>query len=188
MNDVSGPPREPAEKRRHVFRLLAGTVAMFAFGYALVPLYSVICDITGINGQDRGLLQATTVDAAVDTRREVRIEFVTTVNGGRDWHFAPLEEVVSVHPGEARRVLFQATNPDAKAAVIQAVPSISPWRAARYLRKTECFCFNQQRFEAGEHKDMPVVFVIDPELPDDVDTLTLSYTLFDITRDEVATR
>lgn len=175
--------------RSHVWRLLAGTVAMFGFGYAMVPLYGLICDITGLNGQDDSLLTASTADLAVDTSREVRIEFVTTVNGGRDWDFAPVTESVTVNPGEAQRVVFRASNPEGHDVVAQAVPSVTPWRAAKYLRKTECFCFNEQPFGIGESKDMPVVFVIDPELPDDVDTLTLSYTLFDVSkRDELAQR
>lgn len=174
--------------RGHVWRLLLGTVAMFGFGYAMVPLYGLICDITGLNGQDDALLSASTAGpVAIDTSRTVRIEFVTTVNGGRDWGFEPVVESVTVHPGEARQVVFRASNPEPRDTVAQAVPSVTPWRGAKYLRKTECFCFNEQPFGVGESKDMPVVFVVDPELPDDVDTLTLSYTLFDVSqRDELA--
>lgn len=159
---------------------------MFGFGFALVPLYDVICDLTGLNGRDDSLVTAATMAGSIDTSREIKIEFVTTVNGGKDWAFAPESATVKVHPGQASTVVFHATNPESRQTVAQAVPSVAPWRAAKYLRKTECFCFNNQPFEANEAKAMPVVFVVDPDLPDDVDTLTLSYTWFDVTETAAA--
>lgn len=172
--------------KQHVLRLAIGTVAMFGFGFALVPLYDVICDLTGLNGRDDGLVTSTATAGEVDTSRQVKIEFVTTVNGGSDWAFAPESPTVTVHPGQASTVVFHATNPNAQQVIAQAVPSVAPWRAAKYLRKTECFCFNNQPFAPNEAKAMPVVFVVDPELPDDVDTLTLSYTWFDVTETAAA--
>ena len=172
---------DKAPARQHVWRLLTATLLMFGFGFALVPLYDVICDITGLNGQDDALLTSASASTSVDLSRTVTIEFVTSVNAAGDWAFAPETQRISLHPGESHRVMFHAENPKAQAVVAQAVPSVSPWRAAKYLRKTECFCFSQQSFDASEAKEMPVIFTVDPELPDDVDTLTLSYTLFDVT-------
>lgn len=169
-----------SETKSHTARLLVSTVAMFGFGFALVPLYGLICDLTGLNGRDDALVTAGSSASAVDFSRTVKIEFVTTVNGGKDWAFAPESQTVEVHPGQASTVVFHATNPQATMVMAQAVPSVAPWRAAKYLRKTECFCFNNQPFAANEAKAMPVVFVVDPELPDDVDTLTLSYTWFEL--------
>lgn len=155
---------------------------MFAFGFALVPLYSVVCDLTGFNGRSSGLASAAEVVEQVDSSRRVTVEFVTTVNGGQPWTFAPEVKRISVHPGQLYTVNFVAENPHDEVAVAQAVPSILPWNAAKYLHKTECFCFRQQSFAAGEEKHMPVRFMLDRELPADIDTVTLSYTFFDVTQ------
>lgn len=165
------------------FRLSVAGMLMFGFGFALVPLYEVICDITGLNGQSASSREASTVDAAavVDTSREVRVEFTTTVNNNARWQFRPESSFVTVHPGALTTVNFVAVNQSKKETVAQATPSIAPWAAARYFRKTECFCFENQPFAAGEEKLMPVTFVVDQELPSTVDTVTLSYTFFDIT-------
>lgn len=160
----------------------AVAVGMFGFGFALVPLYSVVCDFLGFNGRAPGMALATSVVEQVDESRTVTVEFVTTVNGGKPWAFAPEVRRMSVHPGKLYTVNFTAGNPHAQAAVAQAVPSIVPWTAAKYLRKTECFCFNQQAFAASEEKQMPVRFMIDRDLPAEVETVTLSYTFFDITQ------
>ena len=155
---------------------------MFAFGFALVPLYSVVCDLTGFNGRSSGMASAAEVVEQVDTSRLVTVEFLTTVNGGQPWRFAPEVERISVHPGQLYTVNFTAGNPHGEVALAQAVPSILPWNAAKYLQKTECFCFRQQSFAAGEQKQMPVRFMLDRDLPADIDTVTLSYTFFDLTQ------
>lgn len=157
-------------------------VGMFAFGFAMVPLYEVICDITGLNGRSSTVLQkAEVTPAVVDENRVITVEFTTTVNGGADWTFSSEQRQVKVRPGELTLVHFNARNLQSRGVIGQAVPSVSPSAGAKYLRKTECFCFEQQMFEAEEEKRMPVRFVIDPALPDHIDRLTLAYTFFDAT-------
>jgi cytochrome c oxidase assembly protein subunit 11 len=168
--------------RRSVL-ILAGVVAgMFAFGYALVPLYSTICRLTGLNGKADTLVSAQSVQERADDTREVTVQFVTTVNGGRTWKFAPMQKEIRVHPGQLYTVYFTAANQEDAAVIGQAVPSVVPWSAASHLHKTECFCFSRQPFKPLEEKQMPVRFMIDRSLPADVDTVTLSYTFFDVTQ------
>lgn len=154
-------------------------MAMFAFGYALVPLYDLVCEITGYNGRN----SATTTVADVshftpDLSRTVKIEFVTSVGTGLPWKFWTEQNSIELNPGEMTTVLFYATNKATQPRIGQAVPGVSPREASKYFRKTECFCFNEQSFEAGETREMPVTFLVDPALPADVDTITLSYTFF----------
>lgn len=172
--------------RRHNLRLLAQlsvlTAGMFAFGYAMVPLYGLICEIAGLNSQRSDVMKIEFAQLpAVDESRTVTVEFLTTLNNGMDWAFRPEAPSIRVHPGELVTVNFFAQNNTVEDKVAQAVPSVAPTEATRYLRKTECFCFTQQPFAAGEERDMPVRFVIDPALPAHVDTVTLSYTFFDAT-------
>jgi cytochrome c oxidase assembly protein subunit 11 len=180
---MSEVPATRKPSRAHGLRLVVVVVAMFGFGFALGPLYSAICKATGINGKYSGE-QASASSAtamAVDTSRTVKVLFVTTVNGGRPWEFHSEQTSIDVHPGEAATVNFWMKNTQDHDVIAQAVPNIAPWEAAKHLKKTECFCFNNQSFKAGEGRDMPVRFVLDPELPSDVDTVTLSYTFFDVT-------
>ena len=168
--------------RRSVLILVGVVGSMFAFGYALVPLYSTICRLTGLNGKADSLTTAQAVASQAVESRWVTVQFVTTVNGGRTWAFAPEQRSVKVHPGQLYTVYFTAKNEQDQAVVGQAVPSVAPWEAASHLHKTECFCFNQQAFQALEEKRMPVRFLVDRDLPADVDTMTLSYTFFDVTQ------
>ena len=163
----------------HTARLALVVVGMFGFGYALVPIYNMLCDAIGLNGKVK--MEVSTAQAVVDTSRTVTVEFVTTVNGGRPWKFRAEQVSVQVHPGELKTVNFFAQNTEGHDLVAQAVPNVAPTKAAKHMRKTECFCFNNQPFKAGEEKTMPVVFMLDPELPADVDRVTLSYTFFDVT-------
>lgn len=182
---MNGDPSKTVNQdvgKRHGLRLLVVVVAMFGFGFALGPMYDALCRITGINGKTSGDAISADVAVAVDTSRTVKVQFLTTVNGGRDWEFEPEIAEVSVHPGEMKTVNFFARNELDVAAVAQAVPNVAPWDAAKHLKKTECFCFNNQTFNAGEGRDMPVRFMIDPGLPSDVDTVTLSYTFFEVSR------
>lgn len=177
---MSEQPGQQHEKRQHLWRLSFLVAGMFVFGFALGPLYSAICEATGVNGRMK--VVASTVKAGqVDLSRTVTVEFVTTVNGNPLWTFAPERSSIKVHPGELYTVNFYAKNLQDKVLVAQAVPNIAPGAAAPHLRKTECFCFKQQSFKAGEEKHMPVRFMLDPELPVGTDTVTLSYTLFDAT-------
>ncbi len=168
------------EAKRHTGRLAVVVLAMFGFGFALGPLYSAICEAAGINGKMK-LAVAEVKNVAVDKSRWVNVEFVTTVNGGLPMQFRAAQSRVRVHPGELATVEFTAQNNQTHDIVAQAVPNVAPWNAARHLRKTECFCFNQQAFRAGEEKLMPMRFLLDPELPPEVETVTLAYTFFDVT-------
>lgn len=173
-----------AARRRSTLRFGIATLAMFGFGFALVPLYNALCTAIGLNGKVS--MQAVAQAGQVDRTREVKVEFVTTVNGGRPWKFVAEQPSVKLHPGEFVTVNFTAQNTQDHDVVAQAVPQVAPWDAARYVKKSDCFCFRQQPFKAGEEKRMPVVFTVDPALPRDVDTVTLSYTFFDVTATAVA--
>jgi cytochrome c oxidase assembly protein subunit 11 len=164
--------------RRSAVRLALVTVAMFGFGFALVPIYDVFCEITGLNGKT-GRVEAAALDGQVDLGRTVTVEFVSSVNGAFGWDFEPEVTRMEVHPGQIYEAHFTATNRSSTATAGQAVPSVSPGSAARYFNKTECFCFTRQELEGGEHKRMPVRFVVDRDLPAQVHTITLSYTFFD---------
>ena len=164
---------------RIVTKLLLVTAGMFGFGFALVPLYDVICDITGLNGVVD--LQAADYEGpGVDSDRTVTVEFVATVNDNRPWEFEPEVRRKEVTPGELYTVNFRTTNSQDEDTVSQIVPSVAPGRAGRHFRKTECFCFTEQPFDANENRDMSVTFFIDPDLDDYTNTVTLSYTLFDL--------
>ena len=170
-------------------KLVVASVGMFVFAVFLMPpLYDVFCELTGIGGKTRGQYQGTAV--AVDAERDVKIQFVATNNGAMPWDFYPVEYQVRVHPGEKTAVEFYARNPTSRDMVAQAIPNITPDNAAAYFHKTECFCFNKQELKAGEETNMGLVFIVDPDLPASVTTITLSYTLFDVTeatKAEVAT-
>ncbi len=167
---------------RHTALLGLLVFGMFGFGFAMVPLYEVICELTGLNGRSDSIVeQATDIGTLVDKDRMVTVEFVTTVNEGAQWEFKPVTRRVQVHPGEMKAVEFIARNTSQLNVIGQAVPSVSPYAAARYLQKTECFCFEQQPFAAEEERVLPLRFVIDPQLPAHVETVTLAYTFFDAT-------
>lgn len=166
--------------QRLLIRMLVVVVAMFGFGYLMVPIYNVFCDITGLNGKT-GSVDAQSLDGKVDLSRTVTVEFVTSLNETMPWEFRPAVTRMQVHPGEIGTTSFYARNTTSKVMVGQAIPSVSPSAAAAHFNKTECFCFTQQRFEAGQGMDMPVRFVVDKDLPKEINTLTLSYTFFDIT-------
>lgn len=162
-------------------KLLLGAVAMFGFGFALVPLYDVFCEITGLNGKTDGQYTYEVDDDAVDTSRTVTVQFVARNNADMNWTFRPMVAQVDVHPGELTEVSFYARNPSGQEMVGQAIPTVTPWRVADYMHKTECFCFNQQVLAAGESIEMPLFFFIDKAIPEDVTKLTLSYAMFDVT-------
>ncbi|MGV6858009.1 MAG: cytochrome c oxidase assembly protein [bacterium] len=167
--------------KRTLPQLILIVVGMFGFGYALVPLYSVFCDITGLNGSTSGVKKASKVSYGVDLSRTVKVQFLGNLNEQLNWEFAPEKFEVKVHPGEVTTARFRAKNLRSETVVGQAIPSVMPAVASLYFTKTECFCFSNQTFKAGEERVMPVTFVVNPDLPDDVTTLTLAYTFFDIT-------
>lgn len=168
----------PRSNARVISWCMAGVVGMFAFGFALVPLYEVFCEITGINGKTGGRYEAT-APSAVDESRTVQVQFLASNGPGMEWEFRPVVKSIEVHPGEPVTVNYFASNPTSELMVGQAVPSLSPSEGTLYFHKTECFCFNQQPLEAGESVEMPLVFIVDTELPEHITKLTLSYTLYD---------
>ena len=165
------------DNRKVITRLMFVIVGMFGFGFALVPIYDVFCDLTGLNGKT-GDKVTLSEEVKVDESREITVEFVASLNANMPWEFKPVTKSVKVHPGQPARVEYVARNLASDAIVGNAVPSVAPGLAAPYFQKTECFCFTEQKLEAGEAKNMPVVFVVDPELPEDVKTISLSYTFF----------
>ncbi len=157
--------------------LLFVVVGMFGFGFALVPLYDVFCDVTGLNGKT-GDQYVSDKPVQIDTTREIKVEFLANLNANMPWEFKPLITSVRVHPGEATKIEYVARNISDRDIVGNAVPSVSPGQAAAYFQKTECFCFTEQVLKAGEEKIMPVVFIIDPAIDEDVHEIALSYTFF----------
>ena len=162
-------------------KLAVVAVLMFAFVFVvMVPLYDVLCDVLGINGKTNGQAY-TAVNVEVDTSREIKIQFMTSNNAGMPWEFGPSVTAMKVNPGAVNDTVFYASNPLSQAMVAQAIPSISPARAAEYFHKTECFCFNQQPLAGKSSAEMPLQFIVDQNLPADIKTITLSYTIFDVT-------
>ena len=168
-----------SENRSLMGRLLIMAVAMFGFGFALVPLYDVFCEITGFAGRTN--TEAAVVEEAPELDREIRVEFMTTVNSYAQFEFGADLDSMTVHPGKMYYATFTAKNLSASDKIAQAVPSVAPPSAAEHFVKIECFCFNSQDFVAGEEKTMPLQFIVDPDLPDYVDTITLGYTFYDTT-------
>jgi cytochrome c oxidase assembly protein subunit 11 len=156
-------------------------LGMFAFGFALVPIYNSLCRSLGINGKTNPQAVAYDVTTAkIDHAREVIVEFVVTNNSGVPWAFYPKTRKIKIHPGEIARLAFYAENKTDHSMTVQAIPSVTPGIAAKYLKKTECFCFTRQTLNGHEAMDMPLLFHLDPDLPEKVHTVTLAYTLFDV--------
>jgi len=166
-----------AENRSTLRRLAFFAVAMFGFGFALVPFYRAICEVTGVNSLVKR--DEAPANSQVDTSRWVTIELDANTRG-LAWSFAPTQRSVRVHPGELVHVVYEVRNNAATAVAGQAIPSYGPRDVAGYFRKMECFCFQKQELAPGESRQMPVVFVVDPALPKDVGTVTLSYTFFEL--------
>ena len=174
------PDKSNNSNRSLVGQLLIMTVAMFGFGFLLVPLYDVFCEITGFAGRTN--TEAAIVEEAPDLTREIRVEFITTVNSYAQFEFAADVSSMTVHPGKMYYATFTAKNLAGIDKVAQAVPSVAPTTAAEYFTKIECFCFTSQEFFAHEERAMPLQFIVNPDLPDFVDTITLQYTFFDTAR------
>lgn len=156
-------------------------IGMFGFGFALVPIYNSLCKSLGINGKTN--TESIAYDAAttkISHDRTVMVEFVATNNSGVPWAFYPKTHRLAVHPGEIAQLAFYAENKTDHRMTVQAIPSVTPGIAAKYLKKTECFCFTQQTLNGHEAMDMPLLFHLDANLPANVSTITLAYTLFDV--------
>ena len=177
------------ENLRMVGKLSVVALGMFAFGYAMIPLYRAICEATGINilslserqvpgGGKAGKAAQVLLNSQVDESRTITVEFDANVRG--PWHFKPAQRSIQVHPGELATVMYEFQNVQNRRMAAQAIPSYAPRQAAAHFTKLECFCFNQYTLEPGEKKEWPVAFVIDPRLSKDVSTITLSYTFFEV--------
>ena len=175
------------DNRRLLGKLLVVATLMFGFGYALVPMYRAICEALGINvlslseqrvsnGSWTG--RKSDINTQIDTTRSIAVEFDANARG--PWDFKPAQRSLQVHPGEMTTVMYTFKNVQNRTMVAQAIPSYAPMQASPYFNKLECFCFNEYTLAPGESKQWPVVFVIDPKLPKDVTTITLSYTFFEV--------
>ena len=178
-----------SENVKMVGKLAVITVGMFAFGYALIPLYRAICEATGINilsitekqvpGNGlTGAAAARSANTQIDKTRTITVEFDANSRG--PWRFAPAQRSIQVHPGELATVMYEFQNVQNRRMAAQAIPSYAPRQATAHFNKLECFCFNQYTLEPGEKKEWPVAFVIDPRISKDVTTITLSYTFFEV--------
>jgi cytochrome c oxidase assembly protein subunit 11 len=176
----SGPDSATRKLNAHVLgKLVVIAVLMFGFGYALIPVYRQICELTGINALTQKDATVQAVDnTQIDRSRTITIEFDANSQG--PWRFRPVVSSMQVHPGEMAQVVYEVVNTQARAVSAQAIPSYAPQQAANYFKKVECFCFRQQTLKPNEAKQMPVVFYVDRALPRDVKTITLSYTFFEV--------
>jgi cytochrome c oxidase assembly protein subunit 11 len=176
-------PKEGLKRanRKLVRGLLIMTAGAFAFGWALIPLYDVLCRAAGIGNAEAKAVKSQAKEA-VDPNRTVTIEFMAEPAQVGSYDFRPTVASMRIHPGKLYDTTFYAKNLTSQASMAQAVPSISPTGTAKYFHKTECFCFSPQKFAAGEGRDMPVRFIVDPQLPSNVDRLTLAYTFYDTTQ------
>jgi cytochrome c oxidase assembly protein subunit 11 len=181
MNDHSDLQ---AKNRRTLWWLGGLTAGMFGFGFAMVPLYGLLCQITGTqNLEQRNVLNAdgqAAYTGPVAKDRWITVKFAGNVEPNLPWHFEPLERKVRVHPGEATVVNFEAVNRSSQTVTGQAIPSVAPWQATDFFSKMECFCFNQQTLEGNQRVEMPLRFVVSPDLPADIQSLTLTYNFMRI--------
>ena len=177
----NGEMDEKKRSNRSLFtRLVAVVVVMFGFGFAMIPFYNKICEVTGLRNI---AIADDPVNTQVDTGRIVRVELDGTLNK-LPWRFRAMTPIVNVHPGELTQVMYEVENPTDRPMTGQAVPSYGPQLAGQYFKKLECFCFAKQSFGPHEKRQLPVVFVIDPKLPANVPTITLSYTFFEVEGNE----
>lgn len=179
-------------KRRTVWLLSLLVLGMFGFGFALVPLYNLFCEVTGIQSISIRNSGGGNADLAsqqqTDESRWVTIKFDTSVHPNLPWEFAAVERSLQVHPGKLYQVNFAARNRSREPNTGQAIPSVAPWQATPFLNKLECFCFNQQTLAGGASVDMPLKFMISRDLPKDVHSMTLSYSLLRLESEQVPTK
>jgi cytochrome c oxidase assembly protein subunit 11 len=179
---------EQSRKNRKMLLILSGlVVGMFGFGFALVPLYDLYCKAVGINKIESvpQLSEQAVVMAAQEPQldREVTVSFDVNVRDGLPWDFEAVEYKVTVHPGQKSLVKFRVRNRAQEAVVGQAIPAVTPWQATPYLAKLECFCFNKQELQPGEEVEMPLYFVVSPDIPEEMESMVLSYTFMNIDKD-----
>lgn len=194
LETTGNNPQPARSNRRLVAKLLVIVAAAFAFGFALVPLYDVLCNVTGFNGKTKqgkvgvGGLNgaAATAGSRIDMSRIVTVEFTGTVMPGLPWEMRPLTSTLDLHPGEMHQAKFLVHNRSDKTIVGQAVPSVSPGQAAQHFEKLDCFCFSQQTLAAGETKELPLTFIVKPEIDEQIRTVTLSYAFFNVAGEKSA--
>ncbi|MGR5353360.1 cytochrome c oxidase assembly protein [Vibrio sp. DNB22_12_1] len=167
-----------SSNKRLTIKLLLATALMFGFGFALVPLYDIMCDALGINGKTSDVASIQPIGMQPDISRTIRVEFMAHVSPDMPWEFKPKVLSMDVHPGEVVQTEYLAFNQSDQNLVGQAVPSVSPGTGAAYFNKIECFCFNQQPLDGKQQASMPLIFYIEPNVPNSIHTLTLSYTLY----------
>ena len=177
---VGSAQGEGRANRQMAMKLLAVATIMFGFGFAMVPFYRALCAAVGLNNVAKADSSRPASNTQVDVTRTLTVEFDTNVRSDLPWSFKPVEKSVRVHPGELTQVTFEVRNHSNRVLTGQAIPSYGPAVAGLHFRKLECFCFTQQTLAPGEVKRMPVAFVVDRELPQDVNTVTLSYTFFEV--------
>jgi len=165
--------------KRLTLKLLLMVIFASGFAFALVPFYDLLCSVTGLNGKTSAAAQLPP-DAKIDSGRWVTVDFTSTVMPGMSWEFRPAQTRMRVHPGEVTKINYLAKNPTNRTMAGQAVPSVSPGRAAQHFNKIECFCFQRQELKPGEAREMPLVFFVSPDLPANVQEISLSYSLFPI--------
>lgn len=178
---IASPSDAKSANSRLVLMLGGLVVGMFAFAFALVPLYDLLCDITGLGGKTGGKYEYDVAAIEPDKSRLIRVNFIANNNASMPWEFAPEKGGVRVNPGELKAVNFVVRNPTDRVMVGQAIPSVVPVKAAEHFHKTECFCFEQQVLQPGEEMVMPMRFIVGRELPKNVQSISLSYELYDVT-------
>lgn len=164
---------------RSTRKLLFAVLGMFGFAFAMVPFYDVFCEVTGLNGKTNSSAAQLDESMQVDESRTVTVAFIANLNQSMPWKFSPEVSKMKVHPGQIYITQYYAENQTDRSIVAHAVPSVAPGQAARHFQKVECFCFTEQLFEGGEGRWMPVKFMVDPTLDEDIEEVTLSYTFFD---------
>ena len=174
---VSRQQEKDKANSRLAFKMLLVVAGALLFAFALVPLYSVFCSLSGLNGKTENTAY-TLAKAKVDSSRLVTVQFVAAVMPGLGWNFYPKQSTITLHPGQIETVMFEAKNITSETIAGQAIPSVTPGEAAKYFKKIECFCFVRQSLKPGEVKQLPLRFFIDPALPQDVKEMSLSYSFF----------
>lgn len=175
---MKSPHTTRRSNKKLVFWLFCLVIGMFLFGYALVPLYNILCNVLNINGKtNSSSIKNTTL---IDKSRSITVQFLATNNANLPWTFYPKTKKIKIHPGENVKLAYFAKNNSNHTMTVQAIPSVTPGLAATHLKKTECFCFNQQTLKAHQSMDMPLIFHLDNKLPKNIHEVTLSYTLFEV--------
>lgn len=176
----SNRPKPSDANRKLTVKLVCAVIAMFGFGYALVPLYDVMCDALGINGKTNTIAMPQPHGLTPDLSRTIDVELMAHVPPSIHWNFRPKSARISVHPGQMVQTAYLATNLSDRDLIAQAVPSVSPGLAANHFNKVECFCFTKQPLGAGESAELGLIFYIEPDIAPNIQTVTLSYTIYDI--------